>query len=784
MTAVAELEQLLNTGMTAYQQGAYEQATASLSQLSRTTNQAYRMKAKMGLVRTYMAQKDWQRARSLCQEISQSPKLAAQQWAATILTKIERQIAQPIQNLSGFQPMATDEAIAPLSQARQPERDVASPLPDSQSDSQSDSQPGQADERLEAQVSMFHYAYLNGESTAAPTEEDRALAALQNKSEPAQSAAPEAGSEWVYAGRLAQGRSLGQLKRGQLRTAQIGSAIAFYVVLRSLICGAIALTNSYLNFLDGLLPFGISQLPTTVLGSAWVPLVSLVGVAIASPWLWDSWLQATANRQPLSSKQLRTYSAEALTLLSRQCQQRHWQLPKLWQLPTEVPLIFSYGWHPRQARLVVSQGLLSQLAADEIAALVAYEISHWTVWYWPLLSAQSLILQLLHQAYWQLALWGATQSKLIKIAAGTLANLSYSVFWLMRLPGLWPSRVRTYYGDRAAAEITGNPNGLARALAKLSFALAASVEQQGYTPPLLESLALLLPVSADLSRQQLYGNFPLGQLYAWDSLNPLRGWMSIRAAQPPLGDRLQLVMAYAQHWQLDLEMHIEAPPRRKGLSASDWSQLISQGTPFFGLAIGVATGLGLWLVGAIAQLLDWQVLAWMDKDIGLFQCCLLLGLGVGTALRINRFFPDLSFAMPPTQTLSGWVNDPGLLPSHSLPARLSGTVIGRPELANWLGQDLLLKTSSGLLKLHFFTALGPLGNVIGLGRKPVAWLGQPVQVLGWFHRGHQPWLDIDKIRLDKSSNGNSIQAAHPIHSLLLAIAACGLGLWLLIQSSS
>ena len=696
MTAVAELEQLLKAGMTAYQQGAYEQATASLSQLSRTSNQAYRMKAKMGLVRTYMAQQDWQRAQSLCLEISQSPKLAAQQWAAAILAKIERQIVpsdrlyvsqlapaggtgaeqptKPVQNLSGFQIIAPDEAITPPSQSCQPERGLANSVPINDPNSQAN----QGNEHPNAQVSMFHYAYLNGEATAEPIDEDRAVTALQTESNPTQSADLETSYEWIYAGRLAQGRSLGKIKRGQLRTAQIIGAIAFYGLLRYLIYGAIALTNSYLNFLNSLLPFGVSQIPTTFLGSTWVLLGSLVGVAIASPWLWDIWLQVIAERQPLSSRQLRTHSAEAVALLSRQCQQHRWQLPTLWQLPTEIPLIFSYGWHPRQARLVISQGLISQLAADEIAALVAYEISHWKIWHWPLLSAQSLILQLFHQAYWQLALWGATQPKLLKIAAGILANLSYSVFWLMRLPGLWPSRVRTYYGDRAATEITGNPNGLARALAKLSFGLAASIEQQGYTPTLLESLALLLPVSADLSRQQLYGSFPLGQLYAWDSLNPLRGWMSVRAAQPPLGDRLRLIMAYAQHWQLNLEMRIETPPRRQGLSASDWSQLISQGTPFFGLAIGVATGLGLWLVGALAQLLNWQTIAWMNRDIGLFQCCLLLGTGIGTALRINRFFPDLSFAMPLTQDVPRWVSDPDLLPANSLPTKLSGTIIGRP----------------------------------------------------------------------------------------------------------
>ncbi len=773
MTAVVDLERLLKAGMAAYQQGAYEQAIAALSQLSHTANQTYRLKGKMGLVRTHMAQQDWAKAQALCQEISQSPNLAAQQWAATTLTKVESRIASSDrpdadlpQNLSGFQPLAPADSKATRAQSHQPERDAG--------------------------ISMFHYAYLNGETpdseiageaneaiadeaTAEPLSRHDAVEMLcENKS------SPEANYGWVYAGRLARGRSLSKIKPGQLWTAQLCGAITFYFLLRYLLHSAIALVNGYLEFLSRILPFGVS-LPAAFSGRTWVLSGSLIGIAIASPWLWDIWLRLTADKQPLSSQQLRTYSAEAITVLSRQCQQRRWPLPTLWQLPTEVPLIFSYGWLPRNARLVVSQGLLSQLAADEIAALVAYEISRWNSWHWPLLSVQSLILQLFHQLYWRLALWGDSRPKAIRIAAGILANLSYGVFWLVRIPGLWASRVRTYYGDRAATEITGNPNGLARALAKLSFGLAASIAHQGYTPAEVESLTLLLPVSADLARQPLYGNLPLGQLYAWDSLNPLRGWMSLRDPHPPLGDRLRLMMAYAQYWQLDLEMQIEAPSKRhRGLSASDWFRLVGQGMPFFGLAIGGMTGLGLWLVGAIAQILNWPLLDWMYRDTGLLQCCLLLGLGIGTVLRINRCFPDLAFSMPLTPDLADWLRDPGLLPVSSIPAKLSGTIAGRPELANWLGQDLLLKTPAGLLKLHFFSMLGPLGNVISLSKKPIALLDQSIQVLGWFRRGNQPWLDIDKIRLD---NGRLISAAHPAHSLLLAAVACGLGLWLLIHSN-
>ena len=122
--------------------------------------------------------------------------------------------------------------------------------------------------------------------------------------------------------------------------------------------------------------------------------------------------------------------------------------------------------------------------------------------------------------------------------------------------------------NRAATESTGNPNALTRALAKLSFGLAERVSAQGYTPPLVESLALLLPTSTDLIRQSLYGHMPLNNLFVWDSLNPLRSWMSLSDTHPPLGDRLRLIMAYAHHWQLDLESspHCAAASRKSAIS--------------------------------------------------------------------------------------------------------------------------------------------------------------------------------------------------------------------------
>ncbi len=554
MTSSAiNLEKAFKAAITAYQKGDYSQALSLLTQLTKAGSRTYWLKASMGTVQVYIAQKQWAKAQELCHEISQQTSVpASQKWLKTTLTKIESRRAKfdlgsdavfDSENKSGFQPIEIDTQ---LTSSKSP-------------------------------ISIFHYVYLNNEVEEAESEISPVVV----------SRSVAKGCGWIYADRLNNSRSLGRVKRGQLRMAQMGSAIALYFLLRFLIHRIVAAVNSCLFFLDGILPFWVRTLPEFLQDVTWTLPVALLMIVVASPWLWDLYLYFCADRQKLSVSQLRIHSPESASLVNRYCRHRRWNLPTLWKLPTDVPLIFSYGWLPRNARLIVSEGFLYDLKKDEIAALFAYELSHWKTWYWPLLSTHGLVLQMFHQLYWQLALWGNKQCQLLKIIAGTVANLSYGLFWLMQLPGLWVARVRTYYGDRAATEITGNPNGLIRGLAKLSFGLAASVERQGYTPIWVESLATLTPVCADFSRQRLYGQLPLAELFAWDSQNPLRHWMSFLDSQPPLGDRLCAIATYARHWKLTPEISFVTPTRRQHkLSKWEWKRLFSQGTPYLGLAFG------------------------------------------------------------------------------------------------------------------------------------------------------------------------------------------------------
>ena len=817
MTTATDWERLLSSGISAYQKGEYERAIATFKRMSQCPRSTLRTKAGMGLVRAYMSQKEWHKARTLCRTIGRSSKPAVQTWATTTLEKIESrsQSVPAVDNLSGFVPLEPETLPAQQSKTQKNKtqknktqksktqnseaqksiptlRHTASNrsvLPSTHVGQLSDQKEQYSAESLlptDTGVSMFHYAYLNGE--------------LDETNKSASRAEVEGGHsyEWRNAGRLRTGRSLGKMKRQPLWIAQTLGAIAFYCLVLMLSNRAAIFYNKGLNVIDRITPsFVMRYLPFDYLPEYWGYLVWKVAlalgvVAIASPWLWDLRLRFTTGRQVFTNAKLRHHSPEAASLLTKFCQKRRWPLPKIWKIASDVPLLFSYGWLPRNARLVVSNGLLEALSEDEIATLVGYEIAHWRTFYWPLLSVQSLVVAVLHQIYWSVSLWGNERSGFIRGLAGIISSTSYALFWIVRLPGMWINRVRTYYGDRTASQLTGNPNALTRALTKFSFALADSTAHQGYTPPAVECFALLLPVSRELTRSRLYGEVALSDLFAWDSQHPLRNWMSLLDTHPPLGDRLRLLMAYARHWKLDQEIPLDPLSRKRSLSRADWSAVLRQGKPYFGLAIGAAVGLLCLLVGATGRWLEWPAIDWMHEDPGIFWFCPLMGFGLGTFLRINRFFPDLTLKMQPSTDLAERVCDKTLLPVDSLATKLSGTVIGRPGLANWLGQDLIIKTSADkLIKLHFFStwdapvgplnpyfllALGPFGNLLSKCDRPSLIIGKSVQILGWFRRGNHVWLDVDKIRL---SNGRLIENTHPTTSLLLAIAASASALWVL-----
>lgn len=740
---------LLDAGLAALKRQEYGTAIAHLESLFRTpAERSVQLKARMGLVMAYEKSGNVQEAIALCQTLSNSSHVQTRRWAAKALAEIAQrhpEAAEPAaasaQSLdappAAARPASEDDLAAGLTRApgsRPPTRPLRSP-----------SHPPAA--------------------SASSLPSDTASAPVQTTP-----------IDWRLAGRAQKWSPLPMVDRAGLWALGLGTAIALFALLRGLLLAAFWLFNhtiARITFPVDLRYYSIYRDPAALV------LLSLLGLAIALPWLMTLLLRRAYQMQPLAVDTLEQASPEAARVLKRVFGQRQRPLPKLELLPTDAPLLLTYGSLPRLSHLVLSRGLLAQLRDDEIAALVAGEIGHLQHWTAGVMSLVTLVGLLPYLLYRALGQWGDSQRNAgLRALAMAGSLLGYGLFWLCRAVGLWFSRRRLFYSDRASSNLTGNPNALSRALLKCSLGLSQAVAQQRQTSPLLESLELLMPVGikTSLTLGSLYAQHPSPDLLQWDCQNPHRHWLSVSNAHPPLGDRLQHLSRYAQHWRLFPELDLPpAAPHR--LSWKERRPLLLQASPYLGLGIGLAIALFLWLVGGVATQFNWRGLTWMWGDRTLLLGCGLLGFSFGTFVRINSFFRDIPRTAPTDLSLVELMQPPAPIPLPGQPLRLRGTLLGQRGICALPSQDLLLQCETGLIRLHHIHRLGPLGSLLAPGRHPSGLIGRPVTVTGWFRRGATPWIDVETIQ---TTQGAVCRSEHPVWSTLVAIAAALWGFYVIL----
>ncbi|QIZ70880.1 zinc metalloprotease HtpX [Oxynema aestuarii] len=589
---------------------------------------------------------------------------------------------------------------------------------------------------------------------------------------------------WRHGPRAKNWKRFQQRGKARLLAIQVVSAIAGFWFLDAALHWLLQTTNYLLYKLPLLWPIqGLYRDRSLEL------FAFLLLLAIASPWILDLILGQFYSLKPLGLSKLGQYSTEARRLVPRFCYQRNWPTVKLGVLPTPTPMAFTYGGLPRFSRIVVTQGLLDQLADDEIAAIYAGELGHLASGTVPLMSLFAVLTQLPYLLYWQLAREGdrwtgrrSTRATVMRRTAGWLASFNYGLFWLLRWLGLPLARARIVHGDRFAVSLTGNPNGLSRALLKLCVGIARDVEQQQQTSYLLEGLESLNPVGCQqaIALGSTAGQMAWEPLLAWDRYNPDRGWLNLSNSHPCLGDRLYGLSRSAQFWKLEPELVWPEPDAGTQVKPKIvWSRRLLQGAPFFGAPWGLSLGLLLWAIGAVSNSLGVRELDWLWGDRAVLFGCTAIGIGLGILLRINAFFPDITPSN--RQDDPNWaesISNPDALPLDAQPVRLQGTLLGRRGVANWLAQDTILRSPSGLVKIHGCSILGPSGFLGDSGSRPSNFVGSSAIAIGWLRRGATPWLDLDRLEL---SRRQVINNHHPIWSTVLAFLCIAWGVYSLFQ---
>ncbi|MDF0552799.1 zinc metalloprotease HtpX [Kamptonema sp. UHCC 0994] len=608
---------------------------------------------------------------------------------------------------------------------------------------------------------------------------------------------------WRNSDRAQKWRPLKRLKFGRFWFEQIATAIALFLVTVTVVkfilttVNAVLLQFYLLTKIPLLKPIQLFYLnPAPFLQFTFGLLLFL------SPWLMDALLKQFHGLQPLPMTSLFNYSKEANGVLRSFCRKRDLPVPTIKVLPTSVPIAMTYGCLPRFARIVVSQGLLEQLSADEIAAVFARELGHIVHWDFAVMSLATMVIQVPYTIYWQAGYWGDRVKNLPNIpqsirgflipflrgVAIAISSASYGIFWLLRWPVLWLSRRRVYYSDRLAADITGNPNALTRAIAKMAIGIAEDVRQQQQISYLLEGFEFLTPlgIKQAVTLGSTASLAPLETLLQWDVHNPYRKWLEVNNSHPLIGERLHLLTLYAQHWKLETELDLATKPEggRGGNSQLPITKyqlptLLLQGAPFFGIPMSLAIAGGIWLIGWIFSLFDIWQLDWLKGDRGILIGCLPIGFSLGTLIRINYFFPDIKPSTTSEPTIADILSNPETLPLDSQPVQLQGKLLGKSGINNWLGQDLMLETATGLVTLHHLSILGPIGNLWPVPTRPSDLIGKSVIATGWLRRGATVAIELENLRTE---SGRTSYSAPPIWSTILAFAAALWGAYIIFNS--
>jgi Zn-dependent protease with chaperone function len=797
---IVSAEVLYQQGVSALKAKDYALALGRFQQLEQleTAAPTDRLKAQIGLVRVYVRLGNVKIARDRCQILLTSPSAKVRQWAGQTLRTLPLEPERTA--LAGSEPAPNHAVVRTME--RSPDRTGFVPLepqaprlvppppppvpqtplpqlPTTETETVRPPTPASAPEQPEAPVSLFHYQQLNAVETqdtlelvnTAPKADSPSLGQRGRKSDPARETS------------LAQPRSTLPSFRPQplpqrplmLWGVQIVTAIATLWLINAGLHWVLQGINGLLRFLR------FRGIPAFDQAHTGLVVTTLIIIALASPWLMDRGLAWGYGQRSLSTRQLQAQHPEILRLLRQVCRYQGWQLPELRLIPDAAPLCFSYGWLPHNTRIVISQGLLDTCSEEELTALYSYELAHIANWDLPVISAIGLGQLLLYTGYWRLARWGNTlDSTPARIAVGGMANGLYGLFWLLRKLVLWLSRVRTGWSDRRADALIQQPYAQQQSLLGLTTRISTHFQSQGALHPLLQSLDVLMPlnVRAAISPGSFLASVALPSLLADDSFNPYRQWLLSNASHQPTGARLLALNQLA----LKRGQPIGCPD----LNPSCWTTLrptaqrlaipllLLQKSPIVGLLTGGGIALGLWFIGGIVNRFGWQRLSWFYQDSSLLQGGLLLGLGLGLLLRINALYPDISPRLTPAATPGqALVEGGGVVPVQGQPIILAGRLTGAPGLANWVGQDLYLATSDGVVRLSAtLPALGWQGFVRP-GHHPIQGLGRPVRISGWQRRsGGLLWLDIAEIRL---SSGQLLYTDHA--PLWITVVSLGLSLW-------
>ncbi len=488
-----------------------------------------------------------------------------------------------------------------------------------------------------------------------------------------------------------------------------------------------------------------------------------------SPFLMDltqSWLYKT---RWVSLADVASQSPEAARVIEQVCQAKKLKQPRLGIIDDQNPTAFTYGSLPNSARLVVSQGLFTYLDDEEVATVYAHELGHIVHWDFAVMTLASTLVQITYLIYVAARRLGRGGGKL-KDAAATAATIAYVFYVVGTYLLLFLSRTREYFADHFAAETTGNPNALSRALVKIAYGIVEEGKRNLEPSRLIEGTRALgiydhkAAASTGTAYRIAAEPRQIGRVFLWDLFNPWGWWMELNSTHPLTGKRVRALSTYAEQLGLPTEFDMGRIVgegknlSKKKLYGNFVLDLLLYWAPPIGFVAGMVVGLMIMTTMPLAPV-----------------AVAFVGLGVGMLVRTLVMFPH--FKQAPESDVLKLMSDPYASPLRGQPMKLQGELIGRGDAGYKFGSDLKLQDRTGMIYLHFASRFGPVGNFLFGMKRVQNLLGAQVGATGWFRRGVAPWVDLTQF---VTESGTIVNSFHRLWSFIGAGLAILGGVFLLI----
>jgi heat shock protein HtpX len=222
-----------------------------------------------------------------------------------------------------------------------------------------------------------------------------------------------------------------------------------------------------------------------IIGLGWIisyfmqsPIILYVAIILSiilnffAYWYSDKIILAISKAKPIQKQD----NPELYRLVENLCIAAGLPLPKIYIIQESQPNAFATGRDPKHGVITVTTGLLQQLDRTELEGVIAHELAH--------IGNRDILLStiavvmvgtivIVTDIFFRMAFWGGTgnnrgggQARLIMIAVA----LALAIFapLLAQIMKMAISRKREFLADASGALLTRYPEGLAKALEKIS----------------------------------------------------------------------------------------------------------------------------------------------------------------------------------------------------------------------------------------------------------------------------------------------------------------------------